>query len=70
MDLEQKCDHFYIARLQRESYRYLKIEEIEDGYHHQGCYSCDGDDKKCKLYSKLMDYGFVQEQCCDLDLEE
>jgi len=70
MDLEQKCDHFYISRIQREANKYIDIEDQGQGYYKVGCYACDGNNKTCNKYAQLVDYGFIMNECQDIDLEE
>ena len=68
---EQKCDNYYTSRAQRQSEINLGIPYSEtNGFHKVGCYSCEGNNLQCRLYSKLMDYAFVMNEFPEEEWED
>ena len=58
--IDQKCDHYYISRVQKEAEQKIWMPNSgKSGYDKAGCYSCDGKNTKCKTFSKLMHYDSI-----------
>jgi len=69
-NLEQKCDHFYMARIQKHSEETLGILAPKTtGYDDNGCYLCDGYNKECPLYLRLADYNFILQEYQNLEFD-